>query len=242
MAYDTLFDTEENKLLLAVCTRRLIRDTGTGALIVGIISIFTASASLSDSIFRVFLMVQGILLLGLGIYTLRKPSLTALWASSIMSVLVFILLFFLVILNIQTINAFNVILPLLTGISLGNYFWKALHVRDSIESMPSHDIEKVEEKCKEFLKKHPDYHADMIHTTDRTCFVELKNGKALFVQKDILRAFAAPRHAVAAAIKTPHAKKLTLTFNHPIEQLSYTFDRQNSGVLKNWLYLDTLKK
>jgi len=87
MAYDPLFDSEENKALVAICTRKLIRNIGIGGIIWGVINVGIGIAAVQEAPINVGILILGVLMLGTGIQALARPTLGVLLTETIVTVL-----------------------------------------------------------------------------------------------------------------------------------------------------------
>ena len=59
--------------------------------------------------------------------------------------------------------------------------------------------------------------------------------RAFFIQRDLMRAFVAPKDEIRNAVAKPDAKAWKVAFNHPLGKLKYQFNKKNSEKLRTWL-------
>jgi hypothetical protein len=87
--YEAWFDTEENKALLAICARHLIRNVGIGGIVWGSINLLIGLlAALGDMIYLA-VPVLGLIMLIAGIAALNRPTVKALLVETVVCVMLF---------------------------------------------------------------------------------------------------------------------------------------------------------
>ena len=92
--------------------------------------------------------------------------------------------------------------------------------------------------CKTLLKKKLKDEPSVVETSDRKCRAQLMEGKAFFIQRDLMRAFVSSKEDIRNAVVKPGATSLKLHFNHPVGKLKYQFDKKHSEKLNTWLAND----
>jgi len=239
MKYDAWFDSDENKILMAVSTRRMIKSLGIGGIIWGVINVAIGVVAMQASTINVGLLILGILMLGTGVQALLKPSLGILLAETIVTTLLFLWNLAVTVLNTMAGAEFDpggLVIPLLVAVSLIQSYKKLNHIRDLIPTVSAQDINATKQAWKSIKRKKLKREPLVVKTTGTNCRVQLMSDQAFFVHWDFfMRAFVVPRNAMVAALARPDAKKLTFNFNHPLKKIRYTFNRKNSDKLKVWL-------
>jgi hypothetical protein len=238
MKHDAWFDSDENKTLMAICTRKQIKNIGIAGIIWGVINIGIGVFAIRVTAINAGLLALGVLMLGTGIQALRRPSLGVLLTETIVSVLLLLWNIGISIFNLRVVGTFEprgIILPLIVAIALANQYRKLGHLRGLIESVDPEKIQATKRVCKTMLKRKLKDEPLIVETTDRKCRAQLMEDRAFFIQRDLMRAFVGEREAVRAAIAKPESKKWTAAFHHPLGTLRYSFDKKNTEKLKNWL-------
>jgi hypothetical protein len=238
MNNDPLFDSPENKALMVVCARKLIKNIGVGGVIWGVINTVIGAFAVLVSLINVGILLIGMIMLGAGIQALRRPSLGALLAETIMAALLFVWNLSMSILNAMAGLQFQprgLIIPLIVAIAFANHCRKLGHLREKIATADPSTIKATQEACKAILKKKLKEEALVVQTSDGKCRAQLMDDRAFFIQNDYLRAFVGPKESVRSAVVKPGEKKLSLAFAHPLGKLTYKFDKVNTEKLNNWL-------
>ncbi len=238
MKYDSFFDTEENKTLTAICTRRLIRNIGIGGIIWGMINLLIGIEAIQVTMLNAGILILGVLMLITGVQALRKPSFEILKAETIVTALLFLWNVGISVLNLIATgktNGYLIIIPLIITITFAKFYKKLGHLREQIDSIEPEKIQATKQMCKALIKIKLKNEPTVIETKNRRCRVKFMDKTALFIQRDLMRAFVATKEEIYEAIKNPNAKSFTLQFNHPVGKLTYYFDRKNSQKLKTWL-------
>jgi len=241
MRYDRLFDTDENRALIAICTRKLISNIGIGAIVWGIINTVLGVVAMHATILNVGLVILGVMMLGTGVGAIKSPSLGVLLTATIVSVLLFLWNLGISILNFVAIGAFDprgLIFPLIIAAVFANYYRKLGHLREQIASVEPDKIKATKKMCKALVKKKLKNEPTVIQTRNRKCRAQLMDGTAFFIQRDLMRALVASREDIRAAVVNPDARSLNLHFNHPVGKLKYQFDKKNSEKLNAWLSIE----
>jgi len=241
MTYDTLFDSDENKALIAICTRKLISNIGVGGIIWGVINTLLGVASIQASILNVGLVILGVMMLGTGIQAIMKPTLGVLLTETIVTVLLFVWNIGISIINFNVTGDFEphgVAFPLIIALVFSGYYRKLGHLREQIASVAPEKIKATKTMCKTLVKKKLKDTPSVVQTTNRRCRAQLMEQTALFIQRDLMRAFVASRPDIREAIVKRDAKSLKLRFNHPVGKLVYPFNKKNSEKLRNWLAME----
>ena len=238
MQHAEWFNTEENQALMAICTRKLIRNIGIGGIVWGVINIVIGYFAMQVTIINAGILLLGIMMLGTGVQALRNPSLSVLRTEAIVAALLFLWNLGMTVVNFKEAGAFEprgLIFPLVIAISVSNYYRKLGHLRHQIESVEPARIKDTQRLCKLLLSKKIKTEPMVAETADRRCRVQLMDGHAFFIQRDLMRAFVGTHEAIQKAVDKPDAPKWTVIFRHPLGELKYKFDKKNSEKLRNWL-------
>ncbi len=238
MGYDPWFDSEENRALMAICTRRLIRNIGIGGILWGAVNSAIGAAAIQASLLNTGLLALGLLMLGAGVQALRRPTLGILLAETLVAALLFLWNLGISLLNLQAGGPFEprgLVFPLVIVAVFARHYRKLGHLRDLVSSMAPEQIEAARKTCKAMIRRKLKEEPFLVETRDRRCRAQLMDDRAFFIQRDLMRAFVGSREAVRAATVKPEAKTWTAVFRHPLGKLAYRFDRGNTEKLRNWL-------
>ncbi|MFC1453309.1 hypothetical protein ACFLSJ_08210 [Verrucomicrobiota bacterium] len=238
MNYDEWFDTDENKALLAICARKLIGNIGIGAIIWGVINIAIGVIAMIDTVINVGVLILGVVMLATGVRARKSPTLGVLLTQTIVSAVLFVWNLGMSILNLIVMGAFTpqgLVFPLIIAIVFAGYYRKLGHLREVIASVEPEKIKATKDMCKTLVKKKLKDEPLIVQTTNRRCRAQLLTDRTFFIQRDLMRAFVAPKDAVHGAVAKPDAKSWKLQFMHPLGKLTYQFDRKDSDKLRNWL-------
>lgn len=238
MAHDSCFDTEENKTLLAICTRKMISNIGIGGIVWGLINIPLGIFAMRVTFLNAGLVLLGSLMLATGIQALRRPTLGALLSEAIVTGLLFLWNLGITILNVRAGGEFHphlLIWPIVIAVIFFIYYAKLQHVRDLVASVNPASIQAAKRMCKTLVKKKLKEEPLVVQTSDRKCRAQLQDGRAFFIQRDLRRAFVASVGDVRKAIASLETKTIKMAFSHPLGGLKYAFDKKNSEKWRNWL-------
>lgn len=239
MAFNPFFDTEENRTLTAICTcRTLIRNIGIGGIVWGVFNILFGFAAIQVTRLNEGLLILGVLMLGIGICAVKKPSLKVVLIETIVAGFICLWSAGISIFNLfegEIINSPAKFISLVAPCILINYYRKLRPLCALVESMDSEKTELTIQSFKAVLEKDATKGASIIQTTNRKCRVQLMGEQAFFVQRNLARAFVCPKEAVQGALFYPEKNDLRLGFEHPQGTLIYQFDRKSSDKLKSWL-------
>ncbi len=238
MAYETWFDTAQNKTLLAICARRLIKSIGVGAVIWGLVNMGLGIVAVQENIINVGLIMLGLLMLGSGVQALLRPTLRVLLTQTVVAVLLLVWNVGITILNIHFTGQFDprvMIFPVVIAIVFFRQYTKQKHIADLIASVKPDEIKGMKTVCRGILKKKLKNEPAFVQANGQQCRAQLMGDSAFFVHRSMLRAFVAPKDAVRQAIVKADAKSLKMRIDHPLEKLKYRFDKKNSEKIRNWL-------
>ncbi len=242
MEYDSWFDTDENKALLAICARKLISNIGIGGIVWGLINIGIGIVAIQATLINVGILILGVMMLGTGIQALRKPSLRILLAETIVTILLFVWNLGITILNFLVLGVPSggaLIFPIIIAIVFFRSYRKLRHVEEQISSVEPEKIKATKQLCKALVKKKLKDEPTIIQTTNRRCRAQLMDDRSFFIQRDLMRAFVGSRGDIRNAIVNPEAKRLKLQFMHPLGKLKYQLDKKSSEKLRDWLSSET---
>ena len=238
MKYDAWFDTDENRTLLAICTRKLIRNIGIGGVIWGLINVAIGVVAMQQALMNVGIVILGVMMFGTGVQALKTPSLGVLLTETVVTVLLFLWDLGMTVINLLAVGEFHPLGPVVTlviAIAFANYYRKLGHLRELIASVEPETIKQTKQICRALLKKRLKVEPLIVETTDGKCRAQLMDDRAFFIQGDLMRAFVASRDDTLKAISKPEARSLKMLFNHPLGKLKYQFDKKDSQKWKNWL-------
>jgi hypothetical protein len=243
MRYDTFFDSDDNKTLTAICTRRLICSIGIGGIIWGVINLIIGIAAIQVTMLNIGILILGVMMLITGVQALRKPSFEVLKAETIVTVLLFLWNLVISALNIMFIGSFEprgLIFPLIIAVVMFNYYRRLGYLREQIESVEPEKVRQAKQMCKSLVKIKLKNDPSVIQTRNGRCRVKFMDKNALFIQRDLMRAFVATKEEIYLAITNHNVTCFKLQFNHPAGKLIYNLDRKNSDKLKTWLTSETV--
>jgi len=238
MPYASWFDTQENRALLAICARKLIRNVGLGGIVWGVINLAIGIGALFLTFLNVGLVVIALLMLGAGVRALLRPDLKNLLAEAVLSVVLFVWNLGITLLNGMAGAEWEprgLIAPIVIAVMFFNYYRKLQHVKEQIASVQSAELKAAQALCKTLVRKKVKDEPWLLENTNRNGRVQLMADKAFFIQRDLMRAFVVPKDQAAGLIARPEAKTLRLEVAHPLGKLTYAFDRKNSDKVKAWL-------
>ena len=177
-------------------------------------------------------------MLGAGIYALIRPSLMVFLIETAVTVLILLWNLAIEIYNYLTFGVFDLlylIFPILVVFYFIGHYLKLQHVREQILSVEPEQIRAAKQICKSLLKLKLKNEPLVLQTSDSKCRVQLMGDEAFFIQRDLLKAFVAPKEAIRNSIMKLFAKRLAVNFKHPLGKLKYVFDKKNSEKLIIWL-------
>jgi hypothetical protein len=238
MIYDPWFDLPENQVLQAVCTRKLLRNVGIGGVIWGLLNVAFGIQAVQQAAINAGVLILGILMLGAGIQALKFPSLSALLTQTVVAVLLVAWNVGISALNAaagEPFDIFSVVFPVLITVFFMKTYTRLSHLRELIDSLEPEKITATRKVCKALLKKKLEQEPFIVQTANRKCRAQLMDGRAFFIQRDLMRAFIAAPEALRNAITKPEAKAYAVSFNHPLGTVKYGFDKKNTEKLRTWL-------
>lgn len=236
--YDEWFDTETNKALTAICTRKLIRNIGIGGILWGVLNIGLGVAFLLIDPINIGIVLLGGMMLFVGTQALRAPSLNTLRMETIAALLLFVWNVSMAIYNQIHGGIFEIrgiIFPLIIAGTMSKHYVKLKHLETHIETIEQDKVKTTHQMCKTLIKKKLKHHPSLIETTNKRCRAQLMKDEACFVQRDLLRAFVSTKQQLKKTIVNQNAKRLSLHINHPVSKLKYQFNKKNSEKIRIWL-------
>lgn len=239
MRYDAFFDTDENKTLLAISTRMQIRHIGYSGIGWGVINIGLGILSPLFGPYNIGQLVLGAVMLGTGIQALWAPSIAALFNEALLALSLFGWNVCALIQNPtpdkENAAISQLVVQLIVAVSFFLQYRRLKHIAPHIASVSSELINASEQMCRELLKRKPKKDPTLIVDSSGQCRAQLMANRAFFVQRNLEYMFVVLKDDVRGAIKKPQAKKIAITFRHPLKKLTYKFDKNNSEKLKAWL-------
>ena len=239
MKYEPWFDRHENKVLLAICARRIIRRFSLGAIIWGAINALVGLAVVAVDLTGAGPLVLGIIMIATGVRARKNPSLKSFFSATVLNLLLFAWNLSMTILILVAAGVFDprgLVVPLIIAVSFYRHYRGLAHIEGLIDSVTEDDMKKAAGVCRELLKKKARKDPTIIQTSDiqRRCRAQLLPDRAFFVQRDMTRAFVAGREDVASVIVKPSATRLRMHIKHPLGKLRYYFGRKSSDRIRAW--------
>jgi len=238
MGFEFIFKTDENRALTAICAREYIRRIGVGSIALGMLNLATGAWALQHTGANMILIALGALLVATGGHALLRPSIRAVGLATAITFGLLLWQVLALALNIFLKDFFSPAPVILTAMALSVLLLCLLKLqpaRREIEEMRPRDVEAGKRLCREVLRGNSKEESTIIRSMDGRCKTSLMADRALFVQRDMMRAFVQPKQAVREAIRRPESSKLVLRFAHPLGKVTYRFNRANSQKLKVWL-------
>ncbi|MDQ7778214.1 MAG: hypothetical protein RDV41_00700 [Planctomycetota bacterium] len=238
MAHDPIFDTDENKVLLAIATRKQISRIGYGGIGWGLINIAIGVVYLRLSTLNVGLIALGVLMFGAGVHALRVPTIGILFNEALVASALFFWNFTISVRN-STLGSggdtfFYLVLPAIIATTLFRQYYVLRPVAPHVAAVERGLIKATEQMCAELWKKKLKKEPLVAVDTNGAFRTQLMPDRALVVQRYFTHLFIALKNDVRAATAEPGAKKLKMTFRHPLGALKLGFDKKNSEKIKVW--------
>lgn len=240
--YESWFDSAENRALLAICARRQIKATGVGAVFWGLVNLAQGYVVLfvldGEGVAKVLgfgPLILGIMMLSTGIQALRRPTISVLRAEMAVSVCLFVWNLAVTVIEPGQGTVQGLVWPLAAAFFFSDQYRRLRHVADLIAAVEPDRIKAVECLQKRLWKQKLRKTAYVLQSTNGRCRVHLQDHGALFVQRDLKRAFVVPRDALQESAVKPKARSWRLKFRHPLGPLAYVLSRKNTDKVKAWL-------
>ncbi|MBP7829155.1 MAG: hypothetical protein KA248_04485 [Kiritimatiellae bacterium] len=237
-AFDPLFDRPENRNLLAICARRLIRQVGLGGIAWGLINVVFGALAIRETWLGAGALGLGVLMLGTGMWALGRPSLGILLAEAVTMALLLawnVAIAILVLRASGEIEIQSLVVPLLAAAAVGGQYARLRPLRDLVAAVDPAQIKSTKQVCAALRKLKLKNEPAVVETADRRTRVRLLPDRAFLVQHDLLRAFILTRDEAAGAIADRAAKAWKLRVEHPLGAATFRFDRKNTEKLRVWL-------
>ena len=238
MHCESWFDSSENRTLMAICARKMIRNIGIGGVHWGVINMGVGVVAVQVASINAGILILGVLMFGAGVQALRRPTLGMLLTETLLSALLFLWNLGMAVLNLMAGAPFDprgLVFPLIIAVVFANNYRRQRHLRELIATVDPGKIEATKQVCKTIVKKKLKDEPLIVQTTDRKCRAQLLDEQAFFIQRDLLRAFVASREAVRLAVVKAESRSWMILFRHPLGQLKYRFDKKSTEKLKQWL-------
>jgi len=238
MGYDALFDTPENKALLAICARKLIRNVGVGGVFWGLLNTGFGVVAALESLINVGVLLLGVLMLSAGVRAVWRPSLGALLVEANVSALIFLWNISMSVYNYcvaGVIDLRGLIVPLVVAWVFAGYYRKLRHLREMIRAIEPARIESMKQASKELLKAKLKTEPLVVQMNGQACRARLMENAALFMQRNQMRAFIASSDDIRRAVNDVADRRWRMTFNHPLGKLVYRMDKTNTAKMRAWL-------
>ena len=240
MQHDPVFDSTENQALLVVCARKTIRNTAIAAIVWGVINLVIGYVGIQVNVLNVCVLALAVLMLGTGIVALTKPSLHALLAAAVVSVLLLCWNVGITVLNVMADageHSFGggLILPLIAAVIFFKQYLKLGHLKEAIGAMDHGTVKEASGLCKQLFKSKLKESPDIAEASSRRCRMRLMSDAVFCAQRNLARAFYMNRANLQGCIPDLNRKKLRVVVRHPLGKLTYAFDKKNSEKIKGWL-------
>lgn len=241
MDCDDLFESEENKALLAICTRKMIGKIGWGGILWGLLNTVNGYFALQDDDINIILLIIGISILFTGIFAVVKHTVTALLLESVTSFALVSWNIYVSFYNFKITGQYElngVIFPLAVAITFFSNYFKLRKYSGYIRDVKSEDIKISEKITKDIIKAKPRKDQTILDTSNIRCRVKLMDDSAFFVHKDLSVAFVVDRESILQKLIDKNAKKYLLEILHPLKRFKYKFSKKNTEKLREWLTID----
>ncbi|MBN1810133.1 MAG: hypothetical protein JW909_13790 [Planctomycetes bacterium] len=242
MKYETWFDTEENRALLAIGARKTIKGIGIGGIIWGMINVGLGISYITDDPINFIVIVLGLLMLTVGIVALVKPARAALLLESISAFLLFAWNVTAFIMNIVTgaePDARGLVFPLIIAIAFMVQYFRLSHISELIDTIPAESVKQATDVAKAILKAKPAESPNVIVAQMNAARIQLLEDRAFYVQPGLSKAFVMSRDEFRSTFEDLPAKTLKMKLTHPLGKLAVTFKKENADRLRAWLAGDT---
>jgi hypothetical protein len=244
MATESWLETDENKTLLAICTRKAIKGYGIGGIVWGLINVGIGVVAVQQNMINAGILVLAALMLASGIYCLTRPNVTAILIEAIVSCLLLAWNVGITVLNLSSGAPFDprgIILPVVVAIVLFKEYGQLRVVGDLIAAVRPDQVKQAAQTCKAILKKK--WKEDpTVALVQSGAFLgsgagrmQRMEGKVFFVRGNLSRAFVMPDEALCASFSDPTVKKAKVVVQHPLGELTISLDRKNTDRVRSWL-------
>ena len=240
MEAEAWFETDENKALLAICSRKMIKTAGIGAIIWGGLNLFIGMAAIQVSIINAPILAIALLMLTSGILALARPQHSISLLMAVVSLVLLIWNLGITVLNLMAgesdpAGLFTVGIPLLITIAFFRQYKQLKPIAGLISAITPAQVKQSTQLCKTLYGKKLKQEANVVQASSGKCRIQLMPEQVLCVQKNLARAFIMTRGQFHTALADPGAKRLKMSVRHPLGKLTYSFDKKNSEKLRDWL-------
>jgi hypothetical protein len=240
MKHDPVFDSTENQALLVVCARKTIRHAAIAGVIWGTINLVIGFFAVQANLLNVGLLALALIMLGTGITALTKPSLHALLAEAVVSLLLLVWNIGITTLNARAgytdhIQGHGLIFPLIAAVVFFRQYVKLGHLKDAIATMDPNMVAEASKVCKELFKNKLKKSPDVAEASSKRCRVRFMRDSVFCAQRNLARAFHMSMANFQQSITDPKRKRLRVVVHHPLGKVTYAFDKKNSEKIKGWI-------
>lgn len=240
MQHDPLFESTENQALLVVCARKTIRNAAIAGIVWGVVNLIIGYGAIQVSLLNVGLLALAFLMLGTGIVAMMKPSLHALLAAAVVSVLLLCWNVGVTALNLmagdtEPTNGGGLILPLVAAVIFFRQYIKLSHLKEAIGAMNYETVKEASGLCKQLFKSKLKESPDIAEASSRRCRMRFMSDAVFCAQRNLARAFYMNRANFQGCIPDLNRKKILVVVRHPLGKLTYAFDKKNSEKIRGWL-------
>jgi len=243
MNYDSVFDSTENQALLAVCARKTIRTAAIAAVVWGAINLVIGCFAVQVNPLNAGILALGLLMLGVGVSSLRKPSFRSLRTEALLSVLLLCWNLGISIINARSghsehINVHGLIFPVVAAVAFFRQYRRLGHLKESINSMDHGLIKEAKALCKQLFKAKLKQSPEIVQVTSKRYRVRLLEDSIFCAQRSLAHAFHMTPEQFRTCITNLDKKRLRVVVRHPLGKIVYGFDRKNSDKIKAWLSIN----
>ncbi|MEY2486924.1 MAG: hypothetical protein QOH39_2572 [Verrucomicrobiota bacterium] len=239
-AHDPLFDSAQNQALLVVCARKTIRTAAFAGIIWGVINVGVGLAAVQVNPMNVGLVGLALIMLAAGLVALKRPSLHALLAEAIISVLLLCWNIGVAVLNLmagqtENFHGHGLIFPAIAAIMFFKQYFKLGHLRDAIAGMDKRTVDEASGVCKQLFKRKLKESPDIAEAASKRARLRFMSDGVFCAQRNLARAFYMSAAHFRKSITDPNRKRVRVVVRHPLGKLTYAFDKKNSDKIKSWL-------
>lgn len=257
MKYDPWLDTEENRTLVAVCFHWVTRSCSVLAFAAGFLACAGLTALLINDLepgcetsdtartlaagifiaagYPIIMLIGGAVA-----FCWPRVKVVSLIGYAVVCVSLINALLVVFLLKLSPYNLFLPGIPTLFGLAFVLQCRKMKPFSDRIAQITQNQVRGLNMQTREMFRLFG-ADPDIVICFNYRCRLQLLPTEAFLVHRRkhfhiyVSRAFVITKDEVRSALKDPGAKRLKLLIRHPLEKLSYYFDRKNSDRIKEWL-------
>jgi hypothetical protein len=240
MQTDPFFALNENQSLLVICARHKIRSAAIFGIIWGIINLLIGVHAIRINLLNAGLVLLALLMLGIGINAIRKPSFHCLLAEAVVSALLFVWNVGIAMINATAgvashVNPHGIIWPAVAAAVFFQQYRRLGHLKEAMSATAHDTVKEATALCEGLFKAKLKESPDIAEASSRRCRMRLMSDAVFCVQRNLAAAFYINRPALQHCIPDLNRKRLRMVVRHPLGKLTYAFDKKNSDKIKTWL-------